>query len=256
MRIISTLTVLLLLIFNTPATSQNWCCCQIGCIQDIFFIGCDAFCAGFGGGINHGSNFGYPDPTCGGLSCPPAVPIELSYFEGSILDQNKVLLKWKTESELNNKGFEIFRSNSITWERIAFKEGQGTTSRPIEYHFIDESPSVGTNYYLLKQIDFDGSEKYSEIIHVDIESNDDFIGELYPNPSRSRYVNLDYYSTKDEMIDVHVFSLTGRKIIDQTYSILEGGNHLNFDFTKLGTGMYVLQILNAEGRTRRKFIIR
>ena len=92
----STLTLFLLLSMSTPAKSQNWCCCQVGCIQDIFFIGCDAYCAGLGGGINHGADFGYPDPTCGGLLCPPAVPIELSYFEGSVTG-DRVKLKWKTD---------------------------------------------------------------------------------------------------------------------------------------------------------------
>ena len=53
MKKLLTLISIFLFTFITPATSQNWCCCEIGCILDIFLIGCDPFCAGFGGGSSY-----------------------------------------------------------------------------------------------------------------------------------------------------------------------------------------------------------
>lgn len=40
-------------------------------------------------------------------------------------------------------------------EVIDFIQGHGTTQESQDYAFIDETPLDGTNYYRLKQVDFD-----------------------------------------------------------------------------------------------------
>lgn len=245
-----------LLFLSTPASSQNWCCCQIGCIQDIFFVQCDAYCAAFGGGINWGTNIGYPDPTCGGLSCPPTVPVTLLSFEADILKNDRVLLQWKTETEVNNRGFEIHRSiNGTNWETLGFQNGSGMTSKIIEYQFIDHSPPFGTVYYRLKQIDYDGKYTFSRVLSLKILSNKNKIGELYPNPSQSGLINLDYSYTENTMLTVSVFEISGKKLLSQKYSILEGNNTLRLDFSSLQSGIYIVTIFDGIILKNTKLII-
>ena len=44
----------------------------------------------------------------------------------------------------------------------------GTTTEPQTYSFLDNNLDAGNYQYRLKQIDFDGTFKYSNIIEVEI----------------------------------------------------------------------------------------
>ncbi|TAE44537.1 MAG: BspA family leucine-rich repeat surface protein, partial [Cytophagales bacterium] len=111
------------------------------------------------------------------LSCP--LPITLLSFEGKRTNENNVLLQWKTATELNNKGFEVQKSNNvIDFKKITFVDGAGNSSVIKNYSLnIQNSDDM---YYRLKQIDFDGSFSYSNIIFVKGIEN---IVNVYPNPT-------------------------------------------------------------------------
>ena len=65
-----------------------------------------------------------------------AVPVELTAFSGSVMN-NDVILKWNTTSETNNFGFEILRRyESEEYNKIGFSKGNGTTNRPHTYRYI------------------------------------------------------------------------------------------------------------------------
>ena len=78
------------------------------------------------------------------------LPVELSSFSASVIGST-VKLSWRTETEINNYGFEIFRqghtstSLSVTdWEKIGFVEGYGNSNSPKDYSFTDASVVSGT----------------------------------------------------------------------------------------------------------------
>ena len=82
-----------------------------------------------------------------------------------------ISLNWITATELNNSGFDIERTSSLTssqqsWQKIGFVSGNGTSTEVHYYSFIDPNPFVGKSYYRLKQIDFDGSSEYSSILKL------------------------------------------------------------------------------------------
>jgi hypothetical protein len=61
--------------------------------------------------------------------------------------------------------------------------GNGTSTEPKAYSFVDEKLSAGKYQYRLKQIDFNGSFEYSNIIEVDISLPEKFsLEQNYPNP--------------------------------------------------------------------------
>ena len=102
-----------------------------------------------------------------------AVPVELTSFNSSIVNDH-VQLNWTTATELNNKGFEIARTDQSTvnsrnnnLETVGFVQGNGTSSEVHTYIFKDQNPIAGKLFYRLKQIDFDGSFEYSNIVEVD-----------------------------------------------------------------------------------------
>jgi hypothetical protein len=115
-------------------------------------------------------------------SCSAALPIELISFDGSF-NENKVYLKWATAAETNNDYFTIERSaDGVSFEILGIVDGAGNSYQTKYYTFIDAKPLKGISYYRLKQTDFNGQYKYSNIIPVNCINNN--IGKInvYPNP--------------------------------------------------------------------------
>ncbi len=115
------------------------------------------------------------------------LPVELLSFSSSVID-NDVTLNWTTATETNNSGFQIERretknEKSEEWKSIVFVNGNGTTTEPQTYSFKDENLSAGKYQYRLKQIDFDGTFEYSNIVEVEILPPAKFsLEQNYPNP--------------------------------------------------------------------------
>ena len=111
------------------------------------------------------------------------LPIELLYFRGKLQENNEVFLDWATTTEIDNKGFEvqkmIFNSN---WESIGWIKGFGNTTEEKRYDFVDKNPNEGLNYYRLKQIDFDGTFNYSDVVAIDVEPSIKKL-KIFPNPT-------------------------------------------------------------------------
>jgi len=182
-------------------------------------------------------------------------PVELISFEGeSYLD--RVELTWTTASELNNERFEIETSqDGRSFLKIGEVDGNGTTTEQQDYSFEIEQPRFGNAYYRLKQIDFDGKFEYSKVISVQFEGERRAVGDLYPNPSRSGLVNLDYDAQGQDEISISVFDLTGRLMINQIQPVVNGMNNLSFTFTNLKTGLYIVKIGDGRNPTYQKLMI-
>ncbi len=112
------------------------------------------------------------------------IPVEMINFTSNILD-NGIELKWSTATETNNKGFEIERKTEISdWQTIGFKEGNGTTTESQHYSFVDNLFGVSATKlsYRLKQIDYDGTFTYSNVIEIELSPTKFSLSQNYPNP--------------------------------------------------------------------------
>lgn len=150
-------------------------------------------------GYTNTSNVSTDDVTYsyGYTSVPVLLPVELVNFKVEVENcQSKI--KWATASELNNDFFAIRKStDAVNWSEIAQVEGNGTTSTPHQYEYLDtEINSTGT-YYQLVQNDFDGTKDYSKIVFVEnVGCSQQFAYNIYPNPVQEM-VNIDLYKTED-----------------------------------------------------------
>lgn len=100
------------------------------------------------------------------------LPVKLSAFKATVVG-SAIKLTWKTESELNNKGFDVEKSlDGIRFEKIGFVKSLGTDNLSKGYSFNDESVATGKRYfYRLKQIDNDGTYAYSQVQSVTISES-------------------------------------------------------------------------------------
>ena len=89
------------------------------------------------------------------------LPVSLSKFRPERLDSGEVVIRWVTESELNNAGFNILRSDTRGGEYTKINtqliEGQGTTSERNTYEWKDTTakPNV-VYYYQIQDVSLDG----------------------------------------------------------------------------------------------------
>lgn len=113
------------------------------------------------------------------LTVDADLPVDMTKFTIERQSSN-VLLQWTTESEINNSGFEVLRSDDAnTWQSIGFVVGKGTTLEQNEYNYIDSEAPAGKLYYRLKQIDDDGRFKLSQVLSIHLEPQLRF----FPNPA-------------------------------------------------------------------------
>ena len=78
------------------------------------------------------------------------LPVNLSHFRAELTDI-VVLLKWTTESEVDNAGFYIYRSETRDGEfkvvNPIIVEGAGTTGERNEYTWTDTTAKPNAVYY-------------------------------------------------------------------------------------------------------------
>ena len=101
-----------------------------------------------------------------------ALPIQLSYFHGTVTGESTVELRWGTLSETNNYGFEVEKSPNVpsSYQTIpnSFIPGHGTTLEPQHYAYTDHAAAAGLWWYRLKQMDLDGTVHFSDGVQVDV----------------------------------------------------------------------------------------
>jgi photosystem II stability/assembly factor-like uncharacterized protein len=182
------------------------------------------------------------------------IPVELASFS-ALVNKNSVILSWSTASEKNNLGFEVERASSSTtpsqgWEKIEFVEGNGTTTESKYYNFTDKDLSAGKYYYRLKQIDFDGSFEYSNVIEVNvIIPSDYYLSQNYPNPFNPE-TTIKYSLKDDGLVSLKVYNILGSEIVELVNEQKATGEYsASFNFSNLasGTYFYVLRVNSASG---------
>jgi hypothetical protein len=183
------------------------------------------------------------------------IPVELTSFTANVVN-NGVQLNWTTATELNNLGFEIERgshtstSHSVTnWEKIGFVSGQGTSTESHSYSFRDENltsgkPTLpaGRYSYRLKQIDFNGSYEYSDIVEVVLTPIKFSLSQNYPNPFNPS-TKISWQSPVGSYQTLKIYDVLGNEVATLVNEYREAGRYeVEFDARALASGIYFYRL--------------
>ena len=170
-----------------------------------------------------------------------------------------LLLNWSTATEINNKGFEILRlaQNDDDWELVGLVSGNGTTTEPMSYSFIDANVLPGNYQYRLKQIDYDGTFEYSNTIETEMISPVEFaLEQNYPNPFNPSTV-IEFSLPEDvSNVELSIYNSLGEKVAELVNTALTAGKYqYQWNAQNVATGMYIYELRTDKFVSVKKMVL-
>lgn len=188
--------------------------------------------------------------------------IELSSFDATAHD-GSVHLSWQTQSETNNVGFHLIRSDQ---ERGVYKQineqlipGAMNSQTRHAYTFEDKTVQAGHRYfYKLLDVDVSGLETLHGPISIDVtESIPLQLGQNYPNPFNFN-TKIEFFIQEQSSVLLQIFNVRGQLIDTLVDTELPAGKHHTlWDATDeqgmpVSSGLYILQLTSQGKRLIKK----
>ncbi len=172
----------------------------------------------------------YSTDVVSGLGNPGPLPIELANFYAK-KEQNTTKLFWQTFSETNNSEFVLEKSNTIdNFIEFGRIKGAGNSNSILSYSFTDYTENDLKAYYRLKQIDYDGSFTFSNIITTSQTKN---TTSIYIEDENIRIIgNID----NSIPANIIIYNANGQ-IVKEVKSSID-----NINISNLSSGLYLLKI--------------
>jgi uncharacterized repeat protein (TIGR01451 family) len=199
--------------------------------------------------------------------------ITLVSLTASVAD-GQVNISWMTETEVNNAGFNIYRSAAANGEYVKINSdliaGQGTATSGSSYSYTDRPEQAGTYYYKLQDVSIDGQTIFhgpvqvAGVTSVDKEfatPPDEYqLSQNHPNPFNPEthiqfaiptagHVSLNVYDIQGKLIR----SLVNARKSAGTYSVTWDSRDNNG--IKLTSGVYFYRISSNDFIMTRKMIL-
>jgi len=190
------------------------------------------------------------------LSGDASLPVHLSSFSASCKGE-AIILKWITESEIDNQGYILERSvNNKFWMTIASYQThdalkvQDNKSSRTEYIFTDNEVEFGKQYYYrLSDVSTTGViTQYPPLcIQMDQLPETTIMENAYPNPFNPQTF-ISYKLSEATTVKIKVYDMQGRSIKTLFNGKQAAGsyhvywNGTNKDGMKVSTGNYMIRM--------------
>ncbi len=181
------------------------------------------------------------------------LPVSILNFSG-YKDGARNQLLWTTSSEQNNRGFEVQRStDGINYTALGFVNTLalgGNSTTQLNYAYTDNNVTGSRQYYRLRQVNFDGNSKFSNIVLIKGDKPVSLtIDGLFPNPASSM-VNVLIAAPNKDKVTLIITDISGRTVLQQIVGVETGSNTLPVDINHLSNGTYVVKLVcssNCDG---------
>ena len=186
--------------------------------------------------------------------CLTVVPVEISAFTCTQKEKT-VVIKWKTESEQANLGFNIYRRKQDESKSVRINDtiinGAGTSASVHSYEYLDESVEMNTTYtYKLEDVSLSGKKHFYPVeIKISVTSaiKDFSLDQNYPNPFNPETI-IKYQLPKSCDVVIKIYNTPGQEIKTLINEKRNAGYHKIIWDGKdnsgqiVSTGIYLYQI--------------
>ena len=183
------------------------------------------------------------------------LPVNLVSFQGNINRNNKVTLQWRVENNETTDLFEVQRSdNGIEFKTIAIVFTSEKTSIE-DYMFYETINSFDKVMYRLKMIDKRNEVSYSKILvfQSKLTTNNNSI-KIIGNPVSDK-LTFNYTASVSQVIDVKIYDMSGRMMMSNKITSLEGNNMISFPLAStIKPNVYLVEVNNGTETQTAKFV--
>ncbi len=156
------------------------------------------------------------------------VAVELGSFSASSRD-GKIILDWATESESENLGFYILRSQNEEgpYNKITkLIEGAGHSQVREKYNYIDTDVSIGHSYhYQLQDVSFSGVSKTHGPVFAKVTSPQEYeLEQNFPNPFNPS-TRVQFNLKQPGYCELVIYNVQGQVVTTIVSEFLEAGPH-------------------------------
>jgi hypothetical protein len=181
---------------------------------------------------------------------------DLLDFNAEVVDK-QVDLTWKSKSNIPVRKFIVQRSSDgIKFSDIGEVDASANSIHEIQYKDFDTKPLAGTSYYQIKQVNLDGSYKYSipvKIEYTDISGNHFQVLTIGPNPFDQNFNSVVITPPDRDHIDLTLYNTTGQVVYSKRFEAL--GSYTKIEFnegSQLTPGIYIANITDGRNNITKK----
>lgn len=170
-----------------------------------------------------------------------ALPIVLLDFWNETTEGGLATLRWVTVEEQDRDYFEILRSEDGLFYREVGKVREGNrVHHEMHYSYRDNDPVRRTTYFILKQVDLNGTAHVFNPIVVDPSTSGKANISLYPNPATNQFT---LQSAEQQILGVKLINSAGK--VCQRWAAKSTGEAYSLDVWP--EGIYYIQVETTKG---------
>ena len=189
------------------------------------------------------------------FSCLNYLPLNFSSVQ---VQQHKCMsntISWKMDDEEGGIYYAV--EKSIDGNRFT-SIGRIEKFQAIQqglYAFEDNNLDAKTIYYRIKAVSTSGHAIYSKVVMVQNSCLNNQLA-IWPNPVRSDKLNLQLQSQYKGLLQVTVFDMTGRLLLNQILTKNQDMVKVEANVSGLPTGIYTLKICDSQHQVlfKEKFV--
>jgi hypothetical protein len=192
--------------------------------------------------------------------------VSLASFEAIGFD-DRVEINWTTGNEINNAGFNIYRSSTRDGEKVRINDAlipaKGDEISGAKYSYVDRGVSEGTNYYWFEDVSLDGnrsihgpalaSRKPAVPVAFTLAQN-------YPNPFNPN-TEISYDLPHDCHVNLVIYNVAGQRVATLVDGFQTAGQKIarwdgkDASGINVSSGVYFYQIKAANFSAIKKMIL-
>ncbi len=169
---------------------------------------------------------------------------------------NNVVVNWEAIAETGVNVYNVEKSttgsNFAMLSEAAAKNGNVTNT----YSIVDKNPAA-VNYYRIKTINKNSSEKYSIVVKVEMNGKNVSSVTVYPNPVTGNTIGLQLNGVATGVGTVRLFNNMGQLVYTETINNAGSNGSMTVEINKhLAAGTYQLQLTDAKGNSYKETVLK